>query len=359
MIATDTDPTLQSRAKIAVDLGLRNVAAQQLASGEFLSYWATDVDMREDLTPDASVFATAQVISSLVGMKKKKLAQKIIARGADFLEAQAMPSGIWRFWTKEHPGYLNMPPDVDDTSCVRYALQEAGRPQTATEQAARSILMGNRAPDGRFYTWMIRRPRHRFRFAAREGLALIHRDPERLESYFNSTQVREDEIDAVANANALLWLQAPWRTRSIARWIRRVVREGTEEEADRYYQSSYALYYAIVRCSASGLRDFEGLRGLIVQRLEAWQLGDGSYGSNSLETALATKVLSHWAPQSGCLPRAFGYLCGQQLEDGAWPNRAFYYAGRIRFRTWGCPQMVTAFCLEALSDYLKRKPANP
>ncbi len=73
-----------------------------------------------------------------------------------FLLRDVCPGNIWKFWNKEHPGAILIPPDVDDTSCIAYLIEPSAFPSHQT----RSVLLGNRNSVGLFYTWILPRLGH-------------------------------------------------------------------------------------------------------------------------------------------------------------------------------------------------------
>jgi hypothetical protein len=93
---------------------------------------------------------------------------------------------------------------------------------------------------------------------------------------------------------------------------------------------------------------------LIVERIERQASPDGSFGGNALETAFATNVLSHWSPASPIHLDALRFLIDVQREDGSWPARVICHADWVRGLAWGCAELTTGLCLEALGRFLAR-----
>ncbi len=76
-------------------------------------------------------------------------------RALTFLLGQRDRHGLWRHWTKDHPFFRQLPPDMDDTCCVSAALAGAG----SAEVADPALLLANRDAQGMFLTWIMPRAR--------------------------------------------------------------------------------------------------------------------------------------------------------------------------------------------------------
>ena len=329
--------------------GLDFLAKSQLSSGEFPTYFAKDKNLTLDVRFDSSVFATAHIISSLAstGFLESAL---LIRRAAEFLNSQRLPGGFWKFWTRQHPGFSIIPPDIDDSSVIAMALQDSG-----LEVHQNSLLLAsNRDESGRFFTWL------KLGFGAflhvsnwRE-IALWFPPNRGKKKFFLSGQASCNDFDAVVNANTVSWLaDLKDITTPAARWIEKVIISGKEEEADRYYQSRFALYYAVSRGAKRGVIPFKDLKGLLAERLLEAQSHRGMIGNGPHETALASVVLSHGKAMSKGHQKTIEFLIKTQREDGSWPPLAFYFGGFNKTRQWGSAELTTGFCLEALARYLK------
>lgn len=332
----------------AIRSGIEFLRAAQLSSGEFATVVAKDENLSVDALPDSSVFATAHIVSSLVGAGCSE-ALPLVRKAADFLTSQRLPGGFWKFWTRDHPGFAGIPPDADDSSVVCLALQDAGR---KVEQNS-ALLAANHDDQGRFFTWIKLRPSQLLNPRHWSAAALWLPPNRGSARFFALGQARPDDVDAVVNANVAGWLaESPAVVSRAVQWVTEVVARGQEEEADRFYQSRFALYYAIVRGAARGIGAFKDLHGLMTDRLEKAQDSEGRTGHGPHDTALAAIVLCFSDRRGEPYDRAIKFLLQTQRGNGSWPPLAFYFGGRNKVRQWGSAELTTAFCVEALGRYL-------
>jgi hypothetical protein len=86
------------------------------------------------------------------------------------------------------------------------------------------------------------------------------------------------------------------------------------------------------------------------------QINQGAANSwHSLDSGIAACVLSTRCRELACYARLLENLVATQRSDGSWPAKAFYFGGYKRARTWGCAELTTAFCVEALARFLRGK----
>ena len=133
------------RVEAALARALGFLRQAQLPSGELPVYATTDPTLAERAELDPSIFPTALAAQCLLFAPE---AAPIAARALDFLLAEMDDNGLWRHWTRAHPHYSSLPPDLDDTSCASAALVRGGRVLPDN----RPLLLANRARDGRFLT---------------------------------------------------------------------------------------------------------------------------------------------------------------------------------------------------------------
>ncbi len=348
---------LKERAEAALKKGLAFLAERQKPSGEFLNFIASDEHMLKERREDPSPFMTQHIVACLIEVDDG-LAKRMTQKAMDFLERERFHGGLWRFWNKSHPGVTYIPPDTDDTASIAYLMRNVGKPESQT----REILLGNRNRKGLFYTWVMPRARHLMLPSTWLPLLMAARHPHRLFAFFRAGKIKPSpgQVDVVVNANAVLYLGETKDTAASIHWIRDAVMAKEAETPDRYYQSPYPLFYAVLRCVESGIQAFGDLRPVIVERVNASLISTDSGNMNALQKALCAIVLAAWDPGSSQLPHALESLLEGQRADGSWPIAVFYYDGRgskdIMLR-WGCEELVTAFCLEALSR-VKRTTFN-
>src|SRR3954452_3757042 len=132
--------SLESEVRRAIERGIAFLERSQLASGELRICACRDPAMAGAAAPDPSVFPTALAAHSLSFAPG---AAAVRERALHFLLAAADQHGLWRHWTREHPGHRQPPPDLDDTACASAALARSGRAFPEN----RDLLLANR--DGR------------------------------------------------------------------------------------------------------------------------------------------------------------------------------------------------------------------
>lgn len=336
--------TQAERGRRAVRSAAFFLRATQLPSGEFKTIVARDAGLTLEARHDPSPFATAHILSSLANCACEEC-EPVIKRAAEFLRRQRLPGGLWKFWINGHPGFRNIPADLDDTSIVSLALRDA---KIGVRQN-RSVVLGNRDEQGRFFTWIQPRVRHIKTPAAWLSLSPLAKAILGRKEFFAVGEARSADVDSVVNANVVCWLvDAPEVTRAAIEWVSRVVDSGREVETDRYYQSRYALYYAMARGLRRGV-DFGRAVPLIQSRILEALRDDGSIGSGIQETALAASVLAKCLGGSSVPGKMLEYLLDRQNDDGSWPGEVFYYGGWSKDYCWGASELTTAFCVEAIS----------
>jgi hypothetical protein len=334
--------TLAARYQRSIQEGLAFLSRRHFPTGEFETLVGPDPDLRHGAKHDPSIFTTVNVATSLLEVEDDK-ARKMVARAADFLLSEMLPGGLWRFWTKAHPGSRGMPPDVDDTVCVSALLKRLGR----AFPDHRKMLLANRSRDGRFFTWITPRTRH---LAFAEGRAffaecLATRRARTL--YFRSgpQPPERGNIDCVVNTNAVAYLGNSREVSRAAAWVTDVVQDGKACINDRWYQSEAALLYAAARGCETSTESLCRIQSVIAEKAEQLQPGCGS----ALEVGLVACALNVVAPSSPLLARAIDTIIALQDDDGGWPARVFYYDSYKRALCWGSRELTTGFCVEAIA----------
>lgn len=341
MDVTRRDDCLQ-----AVRRGVEFLRKNQLANGEFVTLAGPDPDFRGPSERDPSNFSTMHVASSLLASGVPDGAE-LARRAGEFLFAQMLPGGLWRFWTHEHPGSRGMPPDVDDTVCITHLLERMG--YSLPDNLA--TLAANRSADGLFFTWIM--PRARFLYRPRTWPALCHfmRNHRSIATFFRSGKEppQRNGIDAVVNANALLVCSDEPYAAAIVSWLAQLIEKGVAAQSDRWYQSDLSFFYAVARAFESGRTVLAPLGPMVVAGLKTLSCRT----LLPLETAqlFCAAFALNWHDES--LDRLVGTLLASQNADGSWNARAHYYGGYARARAWGSAELTTGFCVEALGRYLK------
>ena len=332
---------LAPKVAAAIEAALEFLRSEQCSGGEIPVDTTTDPEMRERLVRDPSVFPTALAVYSL--SFAGEAARDIVDRACCFLLDEMGEGGLWRHWVREHPYHAQLPPDLDDTSCASIALELGGHAFPDN----RATVAANRARDGMFLTWLSPQLRWTGASHLRATLPrLLH--PLALFSFFRRTSAKPGDRDAVANANMLLYLRGRRGLEPVVAELLRVLAEGREAQADKWYDNPIVVRYFLsraLRLSAPKARE------VIVARSSA------AAPETALEAALLACTLADWGKTGGPL---IDYLIDDQLSSGAWPAAALYHGGRARrpgvgfaaphadTPRWGSQALTTCFCIEAL-----------
>jgi len=327
----------------AVARGLAFMREAQLPSGEFPVYATTDPTMAERCELDPSIFPTALAARCLARCPD---AAPLVERAHDFLVREMDGDGLWRHWTRDHPHFASLPPDLDDTSCAAATLAQAGRQLPEI----RDLLLANRDGRGRFFTWIVPRPR----WTGARHASLVARQLRHLPTlvmFFRLTSAKPYDIDACVNANTLDWLGRFDGDEAVVEFLLSVLRDGNERQCDKWYENPFVVRYFLSRALAARA---PGAGALIRERTAA------AAPSGALEHALAACALLDWSEDASPHIAA---LLGGQARDGSWPRAALYHGGRARLKSggfadphpdtprWGSEAITTAFAVEALTRH--------
>jgi hypothetical protein len=283
-------------------------------------------DMSDQCVRDPVVFPAALAARAL---SITPSATRVLARAFDFLVHEMHPDGLWRHPSSDKEGYDALPHDVDDTSLASVAFAAVGRPLPDN----RAIVLANRERNGLFLTWIVRKwPL-----------------PEMTSRFFRDTPCRVDDVDAVVNANVVMYLGDREETRPAIEHMLEVLRGKREMATTKWYQSPFTVWYFF----SHALREIAPEAGeLIVPRIAA------TTPANALEIASAVSTLLLWDQVPDVQP-----LLDTQLRSGAWPRAGFYHMGlravsptesRPTPPWWGSEAMTTIFAVEALTRYSNR-----
>jgi hypothetical protein len=331
----------------SVRTGLEFLEKSQLPSGEFKTLVGPEPDLLHDAKHDPSIFTTVNVATSLLEADEHA-ARRIVARSADFLVSEMLPGGLWRFWTKSHPGSRGMPPDVDDTVCVSAFLGRLGRAFPEN----RKILLANRCRDGRFLTWITPRARHLLFSEGRAFLAANWAMRAAQKLYFQSGPhpPERGNIDCVVNTNAVTYFRDTKRVARAAAWVTDILENSHAAINDRWYQSEAALLYAIASGYEKLIEPFCRMQTMIAEKAEELQ----PLCRSALDLALVASVLNVVAPSSRRLAQSIDTILAMQAEDGGWAARVYYYDSYKCALCYGSRELTTGFCVEALARFARR-----
>jgi hypothetical protein len=149
------------------------------------------------------------------------------------------------------------------------------------------------------------------------------------------------DVDAVVNANVVIYLGDCEETRPAIEHMLAVLRANREMMSTIWYGSRFTVWYFF----SHALHEIAPEAGeMIVPRIEATVPG------NSLELAVAASTLLLWNRMADVGP-----LIEAQLPSGAWPRVGFYHMGHRRLDSqpkppwWGSEALTTVFAVEALT----------
>jgi hypothetical protein len=304
----------------AIEKGVAYLEAAQLPSGEIPIEISPIPEMSGDCVREPVVFPAALAARAL---SITPSAERVRSRALDFLRREMDPDGLWRHPSSDKPGHYYTPPDLDDTSIASAALLAAG----LRFPDNRSFLLGHRERSGLFRTWVVRWWRH----------------PLMTYRFFRYTAKVRD-VDAVVNANVVIYLGVCAETRPAIEHMLAVLRANREIMSTIWYGSRFTVWYFF----SQALHAIAPEAGeIIVPRIEAGEPG------NALELAMATSTLLLWNQTPDVEP-----LLAAQLSSGAWPRAGFYHMGHRQIDAqpkppwWGSDALTTVFAVEALTRYL-------
>jgi hypothetical protein len=331
----------------AVARGIAYLERVQLPSGELPVFATTDPTLQRDAALDPSIFPTALAAHCLSFCPAAALLRE---RAHDFLLSEMDRHGLWRHWTREHPHYRSLPPDLDDTSCASAVLVRAGRAIPGNH----ALLLANRDRRGRFFTWVVPRPRWTGLRHMKLVLAQLRHAPT-LAMFFRLTSAKPYDVDACVNASTLFYLGRFPGSEKVVQFLCDCLEAKAERQSDKWYENPFVVRYFLSRALASAGAP---ARSLVVGRTAA------EARTSSLEHALAAAALLDWHEDAGADIAA---LLAGQSADGSWRRAAVYHGGRARLRAggfaephpdtprWGSEAITTAFAIEALSRWQARQ----
>ncbi|HEY5412756.1 MAG TPA: hypothetical protein VIJ94_18710 [Caulobacteraceae bacterium] len=322
----------------------------QLGNGEFETLLGSDKFMSNAVF-DSSPFVTSFVVFALTRLPSAIDARDVLDRACGFLQAEMEPGGVWRYWTSRQAKHLLIPPDLDDTACISFALKAAGRRPPDNLWGFRLA----RDDRGRFLTWVppSRRelplrhwPAQTAAFVRRRVLGSKPRLERPEDRRFEGIRVRADDIDPVVNANALLYLGESAETAAALAYVQSFIADGPQAGFSIYYQDPLFLFHAVARACQCSAPSLAGLKDRVVKGVLARADSDGRY-DNPICAAAAACALGAYDPGSAGFAPAIDQLLETQRGDGGWDAHPFY-AGREGRNFWGSEALTTALSLEAL-----------
>lgn len=315
---------------------------RQRPDGEFQTFAATNQSLRANCHPDSSLFVTALVLYA-IGWSDDLRVSPMIGRALDFLAAQMKGAGLWSYWSTRNARANYLPPDLDDTCCISFLMRKYARPFPSNK----ALILGNRNPQGLYYTWLAARPNALSNSVSNQVRVQIRQVSDPDVELVLSLSGTLDIIDCAVNANVLLFLGQIPETQSAIDHLVKTVRDDGGQACSTFYPDPLTFYYFLSRAYANGVSALNETQGPIIARLESIQSDNGSFG-NVLLTALAACTLLNFRVKSIALDRAVGNLLGRQNADGSWARHAMFLGPAPYY---GSEELTTALGVEALSRY--------
>lgn len=322
------------RLAAAVTRGVTFLHGAQLPHGEF----ATRVSPNANMLDEAwfpSPFGTTLVLYCLRHIADPRV-ESLTHKALDFLERERESPAIWRFASTDSELRQLYPPDLDDTCCASDVLRRFNRAFPPNED----IIVANATPEGRFYTWL----------APRGGCPMA--SPPNGEALLWLIVFGQwSDVDAVVNANVLLYLGENRRSAGALQYLLEIIRRPEEETCSNFYPGRLTFYYMVSRAYVQSAPSLSCIADTVIARVMALQQIDNSFGP-ALETALAANVLCNFdsgrPSAAGALDRCIDSLLESQQPDGSWSSAVLFVDPS---QYYGSAELTTAFCLEALARY--------
>jgi hypothetical protein len=325
---------------------------RQLPNGEFATLLVADDDL-SNVYFDSSPFHTTFVLYALLHADRG-LVQHMVSKAVSFLRSETEFGGVWRYWSTQQYKHARLPPDLDDTACVSYALKSAGGYRPKNDWA----FLSNRDAEGRFKTWIVPTPRNGwnpwFRFARFIGDYQARRRtrhipiPQPEDQRWIVLYIEPDDVDPVVNANVLLYLGERLQTRAALDYVIRTVLD--DSFSSLYYDDPLVFYYAVARAYRESCPRLGTVGDHIVARIT--ERARRPEELNPMQAALALSALLTYAPESPLTTGLLDRIMSTQRIDGGWDPEFFYC------KLWGGEDITTAFCLEVLSRWWERRDSS-
>lgn len=302
----------------ALHRGLELLQDRQQPHGEIAAFRYRDDSLVGFPSFESSPYATTYVLHALEQVVHSALATRAVvsrskaltARARAFLAEEMEPPGLWRYYSSRNSKCLA--PDLDDSACASFALREV-----------HDVI----------------------RLGLNFRLFLANRDENGLFRTFLSSGA--NNVDAVVNANVLLYLGEREETRATGRYLVEITNEGEVDGASLYGLNELSFAYVLSRAYHQGAAGLADCRAALTSRVLERRQQDGSFG-DPFDTALAVNsLLNLGRGEPDLLVPTLRSLLAAQGEDGSWPRAAFFidfYGGY-----YGSEELTTAFCLEALA----------
>lgn len=287
--------------------------ASQLPTGQFPSEMCEGPQMSR-CRAEAAIFGTTFVVGALSWAERAGEAPDVAVpkrRALRFLRSQMEAGGLWRYWTADDPMHDQIPPDLDDTSCVSALLHRHGIPFPDNRELLRTFADGR----GLFQTW------------------IGHDEP----------------IDCLVNANVLYYFALRGEELSgVCDELNRRAAVAARPGCSAYYEPALAFAYFVTRTAVEGgARCLQPAVDALRRALPSLEVPADPL-SEALALGVAVQLGSCGDPERALAAR----LAAGQLPDGSWPARPFFRGPGPSY--FGSAALTTAMAAEALAKALHR-----
>lgn len=284
---------------------------------------------------------------SLLHLRGWEEAERMLCKITRYVEENRLPGRMWKNNRSRDGSIRATPVDLQTTAKALTFLRLVGAPV----KVPGATLLSNRDARGLFHTFLA----PRFRRGGSTGYwmaslsLLVNRA---VMSFFGKAPAFDrNDVSVPLNTYLLPVLGEGRATEPVLAALRRLLEQ--REEGDRYgwYRDAFAVYRILSVAYRLGVKGLEEHRETIGERVMAGLRPDGSFHGEVLDTARAVCILLDFGVADARLLRSALWLVSKQNGDGSWDRRACYFdAGKAdRVVAYGCEDMVTAVCLEAVA----------
>lgn len=300
----------------SVSKALLFIANSQFPSGEFPSYVANNIEMK-NYSYIKTIAITVLVADCLKHVKGIFNVKQMINKSIEFLINEKEDEMKWRFFGKGS----NIITDLEDV-CYVLAFLEENKIDLNYEKFAEELLEYRNA-DGLFYTWF----------------------PEKGEN---------NNVDWVTNTNILYFFYHNKKKSipEVENYLRSIITEKKFTRGSLYYHSPYSFLYFFTRLYRDGnAGNFDSVIPLIEKFLLEKKVRNR--WSSKLNYIFATIGLINCNYDGPILRKSINKVLELQNHDGSWPIGSIFRHRTIK-RYYGSTVFSTALAIELLVKYFSR-----
>lgn len=311
----------------AIERGIDFLYQNQLDYGEFKTLASWNPWFLGNYF-DSNPFATALILYSIKDIKNEKV-KAMTEKAIDFLLSEKEPGGVWRFWTSRNKKRL--PADLDNISAISFILKL----NKVSFDDNLQLILNNRNEENLFLTWLI-----------------DEKDKKKVswwvDKIYKIFEVAKKDVDGIVNANVLLYLGK--NDSPVCSYLNQIIK--SNQPFSFHYPNKLVFFYMVSRAFRNNISGLEKSQDIIIKSSLSLQKKNGSFG-HDLDTALALNTLFNFNYREKEINLGINYLLKKQLAQGSW-EKAVLFVGPFPYRYYGSQELTTAFCLEALNNYLQK-----